>query len=73
MKSPQITCIAVDDEPKALEVIRFHAAKLEELDLKECFSDPQKALDYLKNNPVDLLFLDVNMPILTGFDLIKEL
>ena len=70
---PIIHCIAVDDEPKALEVIRFHAAKLDEVNLQACFSDPQEALNYLKNNPVDLIFLDINMPVLTGFDLIQQL
>ncbi len=68
-----IKSIAVDDEPKALDVIRFHAAKLDELELKACFSNPQEALAYLKSNPVDLIFLDINMPVLTGFDLIQQL
>lgn len=68
-----IEAIAVDDEPKALEVIKFHAEKLDELSLQACFNDPREALQYLKQNPVDLIFLDVNMPILTGFDFLKEL
>ena len=59
MKAKTINCIAVDDEPKALEVIRFHTAKLDELVLHACFSNPQKALDYLKSHPVDLICLDI--------------
>ncbi len=73
MKTRQIHSIAVDDEPKALEVIGFHAAKLDELSLDASFSDPEQALAYLKNHPVDLIFLDINMPLLTGFDLIRQL
>lgn len=73
MKSKRIQSIAIDDEPKALEVIRFHAAKLEELDLKGTFTEAKVALDYLKNNPVDLIFLDINMPVLTGFDFLQQL
>jgi len=45
-----IRSIAVDDEPFALDVISIHAAKIPELDLIERFTDPFKALDFLKNN-----------------------
>ncbi len=68
-----IEAIAVDDEPKALEVIKFHAEKLDDLCLRAYFNDPQEALKYLKQHPVDVIFLDINMPILTGFDFLKEL
>jgi len=66
-----IRSIAVDDEPFALDVIAIHAAKVPELDLQGCFTDPFKALDYLKNNLVDLIFLDINMPGLSGMELIN--
>ncbi|MBO6524707.1 MAG: response regulator transcription factor [Balneolaceae bacterium] len=62
-----ITCIAIDDEPNALEVVKSLAAKVEFLDLKETFSDPVKAMNYIESNPVDLLFLDINMPDISGF------
>lgn len=68
-----IRSIAVDDEPFALDVIAIHAAKVPELDLMERFTDPLKALDYLKNNPVDLIFLDINMPGLSGMELVRRL
>lgn len=68
-----INCVAIDDEPSALDVISIHASKIEELNLTECFSDPQKGLEYLKNNVVDLLFLDINMPNISGLELLKML
>ncbi|OJJ20848.1 hypothetical protein BKI52_09710 [marine bacterium AO1-C] len=63
-----INCIALDDEPMALEVIKLHASKVSFLDLKEVFRDPTQALDYLQQHPVDLIFLDINMPDLSGID-----
>jgi DNA-binding LytR/AlgR family response regulator len=68
-----IRCIAIDDEPFALDVLAIHAAKVPELDLAERFTDPFKALDYLKNNRIDLLFLDINMPGLSGMELVSRL
>ena len=62
----KISCIAVDDEPKALEVIRLHAAKAPFLDLQRTFRAPLEALSWLKAHPVGLVFLDINMPNLSG-------
>lgn len=56
-----ITAIAIDDEPKAIEVIRHHADKIEELNVLTHFYNPHEALTFLKQNPVDLVFLDINM------------
>jgi DNA-binding LytR/AlgR family response regulator len=61
-----LTAIAIDDESKALEILRIHAGKTPFLDLKETFRDPLNAIEWLQNNPVDLLFLDINMPKLSG-------
>ena len=55
-----ITCIIVDDEPSALDVIAIHAAKIPELEVLGLYVDPFKAKDFLKGNPVDLVFLDIN-------------
>lgn len=64
-------CIAVDDEPLALEVIESHVSKLDDLELVAIFTDPLKAFSYLKSNSVDLIFLDIQMPELSGLDLLK--
>ena len=63
-----LTAIALDDEPMALEVIKAHATKVSFLELKDTFVSAKEALEYLKTNPVDLIFLDINMPDITGLD-----
>jgi two-component system, LytTR family, response regulator len=64
-----IQAIAIDDESFALEVIKSHASKVPFLELKETFTDAVLGLEYLKTNPVELVFLDINMPDISGIDL----
>lgn len=68
-----IFAIAIDDEPKALKVIESHASKLKNLELVAGFTEPLKAISFLRDNPVDLVFLDINMPRMTGLELLGEL
>jgi two-component system, LytTR family, response regulator len=68
-----ILSIAVDDEPKALDVISIHAAKAPEIELVAPFTHPEKALAYLKDNFVDLIFLDINMPGISGLQFVERL
>jgi DNA-binding LytR/AlgR family response regulator len=68
-----IRCIAVDDEKKALEVIALYAERVDQLDLQATFTDPVEASLYLENHSVDLLFLDINMKGLNGFELLETL
>jgi two-component system, LytTR family, response regulator len=63
-----IKAIAIDDEPIALEVIRTHVAKAPYIDLKATFVSATEALVFMKKEPIDLVFLDINMPDLTGID-----
>jgi len=63
-----IKAIAIDDEPMALEVVRNHAAKIPFLQLQEVFTDPLKAIDYLQQHSVDLIFLDIKMPDIDGIE-----
>ena len=63
-----LKAIAIDDEPMALEVIKAHSKKVTFLDLQETFVSAMEALDFLKKNPCDLVFLDINMPDITGLD-----
>jgi two-component system, LytTR family, response regulator len=65
--------IAVDDEPIALEIIRAHAAKVPFLDLRAVFTDAFQAMEYLQKEPVDLLFLDIKMPDISGIDFFNSL
>lgn len=64
-----INSIAIDDENMALEVIKAHAAKVPFLDLKATFTDAVEGLEYLKSNPIELVFLDINMPDISGVEL----
>lgn len=63
------TCVAIDDEPLALEVIKIYIAKIPDLNLIGSFSDAAEGLAFLQKNIVTLLFLDINMPNLNGFEL----
>jgi len=63
-----IKAIAVDDEPKALTVIEHHASRVSFLEVKEVFTNPFMALDFIQKNDVDLIFLDINMPGISGLE-----
>jgi DNA-binding LytR/AlgR family response regulator len=65
--------IAIDDEPIALEIIKSHASKVPFLDLKAEFTDAFKALEYLQTESIDLLFLDIKMPDISGIDFFNSL
>jgi two-component system, LytTR family, response regulator len=68
-----IHAIAIDDEPKAIQVIQSHVSKIDSLVLIDHFYDPKKAIDFLKQNPIDLVFLDINMPNMSGLEMLLEL
>ncbi len=68
-----ITCIAIDDEPKALEVIERYCTKTSLVALKATFREPLKAIEFLNREKVDLIFLDINMPDLSGIQLLQTL
>lgn len=68
-----MNAIAIDDEPIALEIIKSHAAKVPFLDLKATFTDAFKALEYLQKESIDLLFLDIKMPDISGIDFFNSL
>jgi len=65
--------IAIDDEPLALEVIRSHATKVPFLELQGVFTDAFEGLDFLQKHPVDLLFLDIKMPDISGIEFYNTL
>ena len=65
--------IAIDDEPIALAIVRSHASKVPFLDLKAEFTDAFEALAYLQKEPIDLLFLDIKMPDISGIDFFNSL
>lgn len=65
--------IAIDDEPIALDIVKAHAAKVPFLELKAEFTDAFKALEYLQKESIDLLFLDIKMPDISGIDFFNSL
>lgn len=68
-----IKAIAIDDEPLALNVIKSLNGNLNLIDLKRTFTQGSRAIRYLKQFPVDLLFLDIQMPDKDGIELIKSI
>lgn len=68
-----LTAISIDDEPRAHNIIEHYAAKVEQLELVNSFISPLRAASFLKEQAVDLIFLDINMPDLDGISLLKTL
>lgn len=68
-----IKCIAIDDEPLALKQIATYIDRTPFLELSNKFVNALKALNWLNENTVDLMFVDINMPDLTGMELVKSL
>ena len=67
------TCIIVEDEPMARSLLENYIQKVPYLNLIQSFSDPLKALEFLRDNSVDILFSDIQMPEITGITLLKIL
>jgi DNA-binding LytR/AlgR family response regulator len=66
-------CIAIDDEPLALDVLRNYISKIAALDLVQTFDDAITGAKFLENNEVALLFIDINMPDMSGLELVSQL
>jgi len=66
-------CLIVDDEPLARELIRGHVEKLENFVIVAECSDAMKALNVLREKQVDLIFMDIQMPQITGLEFLKTL
>lgn len=66
-------CVAIDDEPPALQLMRKYIADQPGLQLLQTFDDAVSASEFLKHAAVDLLLIDINMPDLTGLDLVRSL
>jgi len=73
MNDKKIICLAVDDEPPALEVLRKFITSVHTLELAGTCSDAIEAINFLQAKPVDLIFLDIKMPELLGTDFIRAL
>lgn len=68
-----IRCLIVDDEPLALDVLEAYIERLDDLELVARLDNAVEAFNFLQKEEVDLLFLDIQMPKLTGIDLLKNI
>lgn len=68
-----MTCIAIDDEPLALEVIKNYAADTPLIHLENTFTDAIQALSFIKAHKVDLIILDIQMPDISGIQFFQSL
>ncbi|OIQ38033.1 MAG: DNA-binding response regulator [Bacteroidetes bacterium MedPE-SWsnd-G1] len=68
-----IKCIIIDDEPLAVNVIKNYLNQIDNFELLETFNNAIDGLSFMNDNVVDLIFLDINMPILDGLSFIKSL
>ena len=73
MNEKKIICLAVDDEPPALEVLKKFITSVHSLELAATCSDAIEAINLLQEKHVDLIFLDIKMPELLGTDFMRAL
>jgi DNA-binding LytR/AlgR family response regulator len=64
-----LTCVIVDDEPLAVKLLESYVGKTDGLELVASFTDSVEAISMIKSHPVDLLFLDIQMPDMNGMEL----
>lgn len=69
----KIKCLIVDDEPLAINVIKNHLTAFDDLEVMGSCGDAVEAFNFIKAQPADLIFLDINMPELNGMEFIRSL
>jgi len=68
-----MTCLIIDDEPLATDLLRSYVQRVEGLQLIRCCANAVEAMAALRASPIDLVFLDIQMPKISGIDLLKSL
>jgi response regulator of citrate/malate metabolism len=68
-----IRCIIIEDQPPAQRVLKKFIADIGNMDLKATFADALRAMDFLKTEEIDLIFLDIHLPKISGIDFLKTL
>ncbi|MCW3807018.1 LytR/AlgR family response regulator transcription factor [Plebeiibacterium marinum] len=68
-----ISCLIVDDEPVAREILKEHLSKIEQINVVAYCKNAIEAFKYLSAQPIDLIFLDINMPEISGLDFAKTI
>lgn len=69
----KIKTVLLDDEPLALRLLEDFAKKVPFLSVQAAFTNPAEALLFIRENPVDLIFLDINMPDISGLNLLQQI
>lgn len=69
----RLKTIIVDDEPLAVSILEKYAAEIKEIELLATFNNAVEAASFVQNNHLDLIFLDINMPVLDGLSFLKSL
>lgn len=67
----KIKCLLIDDEPLAIKVLQNYFTNFPDFEIIGTFNNSLEALDFINSTPVDAVFLDINMPMMTGFELIS--
>lgn len=67
----KIKCVLIDDEPLAIKVLQNYFTNFADFEVIATFNNSLEALDFINSTPVDAVFLDINMPMMTGFELIS--
>ena len=67
----KIKCVLIDDEPLAIKVLQNYFTNFPDFEVIATFNNSLEALDFINSTPVDAVFLDINMPMMTGFELIS--
>ncbi|MFV8340015.1 LytR/AlgR family response regulator transcription factor [Flavobacterium sp. LB3P21] len=67
----KIKCVLIDDEPLAIKVLQNYFNNFADFEITATFNNALEALEFINNNTVDAVFLDINMPMMTGFELIR--
>lgn len=73
MENQRIRCLIIDDEPLAIKLIKSHLSKLESFEVAGECKNALKAIEFLRHEKIDLMFLDINMPEITGLDFLKSI
>lgn len=68
-----IRCVLIDDEPPALSILAEYVGKTDFLELTASFTNAVKAFEFVNQQPVDLLFIDIQMPDMTGVEFVSKL
>ncbi len=69
----KVRCLIVDDEPLAIELIQRHIQQVQKLEIVATCQNPMEAFGLIQKEPIDLIFLDIQMPMLTGIEFLKSL